>query len=57
MRERLDEHSRYLESQLAGLEALVAEKGEIDVVVPILPERAPDNNTKPPPAAPAKGNP
>ena len=28
MRERLDEHSRMLESQLAGLEALVREKGE-----------------------------
>lgn len=28
MRERLDEHSRLLESQLAGLEALVREKGE-----------------------------
>jgi hypothetical protein len=39
MRERLDEHSRYLEAQLAGLEALVQEKGEIDVVVPPLPER------------------
>ena len=39
MRERLDEHSRYLEAQLAGLEALVREKGETDVVVPPLPER------------------
>jgi len=28
MRERLDEHSRMLESQLSGLEALVREKGE-----------------------------
>jgi len=28
MRERLDDHSRYLETQLAGLEALVREKGE-----------------------------
>lgn len=28
MRERLDEHSRLLESQLAGLEALVRENGE-----------------------------
>jgi len=35
MRERLDDHSRYLESQLAGLEALVAEKGEVDIVVPV----------------------
>jgi len=33
-RERLDEHSRFLESQLAGLEALVRERGELDVVVP-----------------------
>ena len=39
MRERLDEHSRFLEAQLAGLEALVLEKGETDVVVPPLPER------------------
>jgi len=37
MRERLDEHSRFLESQLAGLEALVKENGESDVVVPVLP--------------------
>lgn len=34
MRERLDEHSRLLESQLAGLEALVKEKGELDITVP-----------------------
>jgi hypothetical protein len=46
MRERLDEHSRFLESQLAGLEALVREKGESDVVVPVLPER---QEAKPPP--------
>mmetsp|Transcript_16411 Transcript_16411/g.37553 ORF Transcript_16411/g.37553 Transcript_16411/m.37553 type:complete len:93 (-) Transcript_16411:130-408(-) len=39
MRERLDEHSRYLESQLAGLEALVAEKGESMVRVPPVPPR------------------
>ena len=41
MRERLDEHSRYLESQLAGLEALAKTKqlpGEPEVVVPVLPE-------------------
>jgi hypothetical protein len=37
MRERLDDHSRYLEAQLAGLEALVKEKGESDVVVPAVP--------------------
>jgi hypothetical protein len=35
MRERLDEHSRFLESQLAGLEALVQERGESDLVVPL----------------------
>ena len=34
MRERLDDHSRMLESQLAGLEALVKEKGELDITVP-----------------------
>ena len=39
MRERLDCHSRYLESQIAGLEALVQERGETDIVVPTLPER------------------
>ena len=38
MRERLDEHSRYLESQLAGLLSLVKDKGDSDVVVPPLPE-------------------
>jgi len=36
MRERLDEHSRMLESQLAGLEGLVKEKGELDISVPPL---------------------
>jgi hypothetical protein len=45
MRERLDEHSNFLESQLAGLEAAVRERGELDIVVPALPERAAD---KPP---------
>jgi len=39
MRERLDCHSRYLESQIAGLEALVKERGETDIVVPPLPDR------------------
>lgn len=34
MRERLDDHSKFLESQIAGLEAAVAEKGELDIVVP-----------------------
>mmetsp|Transcript_11938 Transcript_11938/g.34485 ORF Transcript_11938/g.34485 Transcript_11938/m.34485 type:complete len:1165 (+) Transcript_11938:106-3600(+) len=38
MRERLDEHARYLELQLAGLEAMVQEKGATDVVVPPIPE-------------------
>ena len=38
MRERLDEHSRFLEAQLAGLEALAKEKGESSVVVPPMPE-------------------
>ena len=41
MRERLDEHALYLESQLAGLESLVREKGETTVVVPPLPDRTP----------------
>jgi len=34
MRERLDEHSRMLESQLAGLEALVRKKGEYNATQP-----------------------
>jgi len=34
MRERMDEHSRFLESQLAGLEALVKQKGEWNGRVP-----------------------
>jgi hypothetical protein len=34
MRERLDDHSRMLEAQLAGLEALIKEKGELDITVP-----------------------
>lgn len=34
MRERLDDHSRFLEHQLAGLEALVLKKGELTVTVP-----------------------
>eukprot|EP00536_Pseudo-nitzschia_multiseries_P000718 jgi/Psemu1/300280/fgenesh1_kg.9_\ len=37
MRERLDCHSRFLESQLAGLEARVKEVGESRAVVPALP--------------------
>mmetsp|Transcript_15532 Transcript_15532/g.37236 ORF Transcript_15532/g.37236 Transcript_15532/m.37236 type:complete len:1403 (-) Transcript_15532:2548-6756(-) len=35
MRERMDEHSRFLESQLAGLESLVKEKGEWNGNVPV----------------------
>ncbi|CAJ1946666.1 unnamed protein product [Cylindrotheca closterium] len=42
MRERLDEHSRFLEAQLAGLEAVIREVGETDVVVPALPDQ-PEN--------------
>jgi hypothetical protein len=38
MRERLDCHSRFLESQIAGLEMMVRERGETHVVVPPLPE-------------------
>lgn len=38
MRERLDEHSRHLELQVAGLEALVRERGELDAVVPAMPD-------------------
>ena len=34
MRERLDDHSRMLEAQLAGLEALIKEKGELEITVP-----------------------
>jgi len=34
MRERMDDHSRFLEAQLAGLEALVKEKGELNIVCP-----------------------
>mmetsp|Transcript_17899 Transcript_17899/g.24650 ORF Transcript_17899/g.24650 Transcript_17899/m.24650 type:complete len:81 (+) Transcript_17899:3-245(+) len=34
MRERLDDHSRMLEAQIAGLEALVKEKGELKAVFP-----------------------
>jgi len=40
MRERLDDHSRMLESQLAGLEALVKEKGELDITVPAAEQAA-----------------
>ena len=39
LRERMDEHSRFLEAQLAGLEALVKEKGELDLRVPPAKEK------------------
>jgi len=42
MRERMDEHSRFLESQLAGLEALVKEKGEWNGRVPAAQPKADD---------------
>lgn len=38
MRERLDDHSVFLQSQLAELEALVQERGESDIIVPAMPE-------------------
>jgi len=41
MRERLDDHSRFLEAQLAGLETLVKEKGKTDVSVPALEKDKP----------------
>lgn len=50
MRERLDEHSRFLEAQLAGLEAVIREVGETDVVVPALPDR-PENKPHSSPAS------
>jgi hypothetical protein len=34
MRERLDDHARYLESQLAGLEALVQQKNQVQAAQP-----------------------
>jgi hypothetical protein len=39
MRERLDEHSRFLEHQLAGLEVLVQQRGESDLVVAPVPQK------------------
>mmetsp|Transcript_54722 Transcript_54722/g.62073 ORF Transcript_54722/g.62073 Transcript_54722/m.62073 type:complete len:580 (-) Transcript_54722:148-1887(-) len=38
MREQLDCHSRFLESQLAGLESLVQKVGESTMIVPALPD-------------------
>lgn len=52
MRERLDEHSRFLESQLAGLEAVIREKGESDAIVPPLPDRPDSNKPQQPATAP-----
>jgi hypothetical protein len=46
MRERLDCHSRFLEYQLAGLEARVKEVGESKVVVPALPPHKRDSSTR-----------
>ena len=40
MRERIDEHSRFLESQLTGLEALVKEKEEWNGRVPVVQPKA-----------------
>lgn len=39
MRERLEEHSLFLQHHIAGLEALVQERGESDIVVPAMPEK------------------
>lgn len=39
MRERLDEHSRFLESQLAGLESLVLDKGNAIRVASKIPAK------------------
>ena len=41
MRERLDEHTRFLEAQLAGLESLVKKKGEWEGKVPAANPKAP----------------
>jgi len=46
MRERLDCHSRFLEYQLAGLEARVKDVGESKVVVPALPPHKRDSSTR-----------
>jgi hypothetical protein len=44
MRERLDDHARFLELQLAGLESAVKEKGESDVVVPAIESPVDEDN-------------
>lgn len=46
MRERLDCHSRFLEYQLAGLEARVKEVGESKIVVPALPPHKRDSSAR-----------
>ncbi len=50
----MDDHSRFLEEQLATLEALVKEKGEIDVVVPAMDpeEHLRSIRSNPPPSQP-----
>lgn len=45
MRERLDEHSRMIEVQVAGLELLIKEKGELDIVVPAIQAVEPSDDT------------
>uniref|UniRef100_A0A7S0F833 PHD-type domain-containing protein n=1 Tax=Pseudo-nitzschia arenysensis TaxID=697910 RepID=A0A7S0F833_9STRA len=46
MRERLDCHSRFLEYQLAGLEARIKEVGETKIVVPAMPPHKRDSNAR-----------
>jgi len=46
MRERLDCHSRFLEYQLAGLEARVKEVGESKIVVPAMPVHKRDPSSR-----------
>lgn len=46
MRERLDCHSRFLEYQLAGLEARVKEVGESKIVVPPMPLHKRDSSSR-----------
>jgi len=46
MRERLDCHSRFLEYQLAGLEARIKEVGESKIVVPPIPPHKRDSSSR-----------
>ena len=46
MRERLDCHSRFLEFQLAGLEARIKEVGESKIVVPAMPPHKRDSSSR-----------